>query len=680
MFQNMKKTILNSNENLLSSTASLTDTEFRLIANKLRDLSWNSVILNAVVFPDNTNHPKNFEIVKTLKNYVNSTDYVYKIVLQTRKKNLIYDSSGVVSFLDSYANAADFASETLESFNEDYYDLIKTDDGNLCLKFGFIDGSKGFLGNFLVYLDSDKLFSFITNNDQNIYIVSSNDQPIFNSNPTNSKFPGIESFELNLSDIKKDDLQYLYSDYTHLRFIYNYSKVNLPILDFLRTNPINLFLVILTPMILVFALFTAWIFYKPLYQIIQSLNPLTIYSSELPMDDWAYLNNSISNLNYRSNQFNKLVDYVSPLLKKEFLTNLLETGTEPNEHIARILSDSFNPFPEKGKFVLFVTRNTFSGVFNSTIIEHTISRMENIKHKNVTLFSFEYRFAILTLLIFNEMPFSNIEKKIDDIKRSIIVYTQNLPNSFSSHSQQFEKISEIYNAYTQVLMLPECSTNIQDYTIASINNIISTSVNSIPDQSEDATLGIIDNTISTIANSILDMEAKIQCFEFFHDTLTNLGKKYKVSEVKLKTPIIEIENIDKTVAVSRKYATSVIRNIYLSLDNKQRKYYIEATNHIKLHYMDSNLSLKSVASHVGISHSYLSRIFSSIYNIHFTQALNDLRIEHSKELLADDKKLIRDISESVGFCTVQTFMRVFKQKTGITPSDYRLTLIDKNNK
>ena len=74
------------------------------------------------------------------------------------------------------------------------------------------------------------------------------------------------------------------------------------------------------------------------------------------------------------------------------------------------------------------------------------------------------------------------------------------------------------------------------------------------------------------------------------------------------------------------------------------------------------------------SWSYLSRIFSEIDGKRFTQYLSDLRIEKAKQLLADDSRLVRDIGQDVGFLTIQNFMRVFKAKTGVTPSEYRSTL------
>lgn len=84
--------------------------------------------------------------------------------------------------------------------------------------------------------------------------------------------------------------------------------------------------------------------------------------------------------------------------------------------------------------------------------------------------------------------------------------------------------------------------------------------------------------------------------------------------------------------------------------------------------------LDGTAAQLGISPSYLSRIFSEVDGKRFTLYLSDLRIEQAKRLLADESKLVRDVGQEVGFLTVQNFMWVFKSKTGVTPSEYRSTL------
>lgn len=54
---------------------------------------------------------------------------------------------------------------------------------------------------------------------------------------------------------------------------------------------------------------------------------------------------------------------------------------------------------------------------------------------------------------------------------------------------------------------------------------------------------------------------------------------------------------------------------------------LAAKKYVGEHYMDSALSLDGTAAQLGISPSYLSRIFSEVDGKRFTQYLSDLRIE-----------------------------------------------------
>ena len=83
------------------------------------------------------------------------------------------------------------------------------------------------------------------------------------------------------------------------------------------------------------------------------------------------------------------------------------------------------------------------------------------------------------------------------------------------------------------------------------------------------------------------------------------------------------------------------------------------------------LSLQSVAEKQGISANYLSHMFTGYLNISFTNYLNNVRVEYSKKLLSDPSLKIYEISGQVGFYSPAYFIRVFKNATGLTPTEYR---------
>jgi two-component system response regulator YesN len=81
--------------------------------------------------------------------------------------------------------------------------------------------------------------------------------------------------------------------------------------------------------------------------------------------------------------------------------------------------------------------------------------------------------------------------------------------------------------------------------------------------------------------------------------------------------------------------------------------------------------LENIAPLFGYNSSYLGKIFSKKMGINFNAYLDNIRIEHSKELLLGDKTQVYKIAEMVGYRNVDYFHIKFKKSTGITPAEYR---------
>ena len=88
------------------------------------------------------------------------------------------------------------------------------------------------------------------------------------------------------------------------------------------------------------------------------------------------------------------------------------------------------------------------------------------------------------------------------------------------------------------------------------------------------------------------------------------------------------------------------------------------------HYTES-ISVKSLAHALAVSECSISRIFSNVLGCSFPQYINTLRIERAAALLKTTKKSCTQIALESGFSTLRTFNRVFLQKYGITPLQFR---------
>ncbi len=84
-----------------------------------------------------------------------------------------------------------------------------------------------------------------------------------------------------------------------------------------------------------------------------------------------------------------------------------------------------------------------------------------------------------------------------------------------------------------------------------------------------------------------------------------------------------------------------------------------------------NISLYTLASDLGYSYQYLSKIFSEKLEIKFKDLLNQYRFEYAKQLLTETKKSITEIAYESGFQSIRNFNLVFSEFAGVPPRDYR---------
>jgi len=93
-------------------------------------------------------------------------------------------------------------------------------------------------------------------------------------------------------------------------------------------------------------------------------------------------------------------------------------------------------------------------------------------------------------------------------------------------------------------------------------------------------------------------------------------------------------------------------------------------------YRETRLNRAALAEKLGIGEHYLSRIINHHFSKNFNDLINSYRINEAKEKLISDKiQQITLIGFEVGFNSIASFNRVFKEKTGISPTEYRNSAI-----
>ncbi|MFV0521920.1 MAG: AraC family transcriptional regulator [Mangrovibacterium sp.] len=98
---------------------------------------------------------------------------------------------------------------------------------------------------------------------------------------------------------------------------------------------------------------------------------------------------------------------------------------------------------------------------------------------------------------------------------------------------------------------------------------------------------------------------------------------------------------------------------------------IEYTKMFMREHIYGEIDLAQIACDNNITYSYLRRMFKSYTGISPHQYFLDMKLLKARELLITGNLTIKEISYKMGFSSEHYFSRIFKKKTGLSPSSIR---------
>lgn len=110
-----------------------------------------------------------------------------------------------------------------------------------------------------------------------------------------------------------------------------------------------------------------------------------------------------------------------------------------------------------------------------------------------------------------------------------------------------------------------------------------------------------------------------------------------------------------------------------SSSSRQKEYvekFLFITDYINIHFAE-DLCLEDIAALAGFSKYHFSRLFKQYTDLSFYKYLNQKRIEHAKTLLLDPQLTVIEVATHSGFSSLSAFLRMFRQFTKCTPTDFR---------
>lgn len=142
--------------------------------------------------------------------------------------------------------------------------------------------------------------------------------------------------------------------------------------------------------------------------------------------------------------------------------------------------------------------------------------------------------------------------------------------------------------------------------------------------------------------------------------------------------VFRYPNISQIISVSaakRKYKHTQLKGVDLKILEKNLSKLLV----VEKVFLDEELTVKSLADKLSISPHQLSEYINTTHEKSFNTYISEYRIYEAIRLLEVDSDLkVTNLSFEVGFNSVSTFYKYFKQVTGIKPLEYirKMTLTD----
>lgn len=254
-----------------------------------------------------------------------------------------------------------------------------------------------------------------------------------------------------------------------------------------------------------------------------------------------------------------------------------------------------------------------------------------------------------------------------------------------------EDIFDIYKSYQEALKVLDYNYTLSKSYITSISEL-----SQIDEMKMKYPFELFDNLKASIhKKNALEAEAAINKILLFiksenltlhwsknlcYDIVNTIYKEVLLSNnqsVLLKKPYIEkiygtevntFEDIENTMSVIINDLTG-----YLSFGEGtyELKLLQQIIYTIRENYTDPDFGLQSLADSIQMSPPYLSQYFKKNTNYTIYEYIAKLRMEKAKELLTKTQTSVNDIAIQVGYYSVSSFIRKFREVEDLTPGQYK---------
>lgn len=200
---------------------------------------------------------------------------------------------------------------------------------------------------------------------------------------------------------------------------------------------------------------------------------------------------------------------------------------------------------------------------------------------------------------------------------------------------------------------------------------------SILEMDEVAVLPILDDILKTISSSSYNSAQKslINLFISLDDAFTKLfsnnGIEKNVISGNLTYKLSKLEYVEEIKSTISDLMESISDAVIKNKNNRQGELLTQIVEIVQEKCFSRVFSISTVAEELGMSASYLGKVFKKASGKSFSEYVLGKRMDEACLMLKDTDMTIDEIVYAVGFGDVPYFYKLFKKINGCTPVKYR---------
>lgn len=305
------------------------------------------------------------------------------------------------------------------------------------------------------------------------------------------------------------------------------------------------------------------------------------------------------------------------------------------------------------------------------------------KHLGIVMTSYDYRFVLLATV-----QEEHLRGMLEEL---IQAFNQMFSNSITIGTGMFTvEIDSLHDSYQQaqaalsIKWILGKNRLIQDASEWSPKVIMASNLKETVNEMLRAILEYdlmtIDDCLLQLFNGDKPLTQKTDIYDLIiritsmlHADLQQMNEHlYEVLKWETHQPdtLFQFETIHDILSWIRRRFFELSELLYIKKQRQKRKLIDKITQYVE-ERLEQKVTLNEVAAHFDFTPNYLGQLFKTETNTLFSDFLNELRMKHVCELLADPTKRIYEIAEQVGYKNIVYFNRQFKQSLGVSPGEYR---------